>query len=85
MINTAWFPEQVESVQPGLFEVMFVVFTVEQSRFSLQLIVTLLFKVISVTPFAGMVELTVGVVLSIVTVFPVAGVSMLLEESVALL
>ena len=85
MTNTAWLPEQVESAHPGLSEVIFVALTVEQSTISFQLMVTVLFKVISVAPFAGIVVLTAGAVLSIVTVFPAAGVSMLLEESVALL
>ena len=85
VINTAWLPEQVERVQPGLIDVMFVVLIVVQSIFSFQLMVTLLSRTISVAPFIGMVELTVGAVLSIVTVFPAEGVSALLDESVALL
>ena len=63
--------KQVESVQPGLVDVMFVVLTVEQFTSSDQLIVTLLFNVTPVAPFAGNVELTVGAVVSTNTVLGV--------------
>jgi hypothetical protein len=59
------------------------VFTVAQSTFSFQLIVTVLFKATPVAPSAGMVELTFGAVLSTVTVLPADGDSTLLEESIA--
>ena len=85
VVNTAWLPLQVDSVHPGLVEVIFVVLTVEQSMFSFQLMVTVLFKATPVAPFAGMVVLIAGPVLSTVTVLPAPGVSMLLEVSVALL
>ena len=64
--------EHVESVQPGLVDVIFVVFTVVQFTFSDQLIVTLLFNAMPVAPFAGTVELTVGAVVSTITVLGVA-------------
>ena len=85
VVNTAWLPEHVDSVQPGLVEVIFVVLTVPQLTFSVQLIVTLLFKATPVEPFAGTVVVTVGAVLSMVTVLPAEGVSILLLVSVALL
>jgi hypothetical protein len=85
VLNTAWLPEQDESVQTGLSDVMFVVFTVAQSTASSQLIVTLLFSATPVAPSAGVVEDTEGPAVSIVTVFPAEGVSTLLPESVALL
>jgi hypothetical protein len=84
VVNTTWLPEQLESAHPPPSIVMVVVLTVVQSRFSLQLIVTLLLSVTPVAVLAGVVESTVGRVLSTVTVLPVAGVSVLLDESVAL-
>ena len=83
MVNTAWLPEQVESVQPGLVDVIFVVLTVVQSTFSLQLMVTLLFKVTPVAPLVGTVVVTVGAVLSMVMVLPAPGISTLVFVSVA--
>ena len=58
-------------------------FTVEQSIFSLQFTVTLLFIVIPIEPFSGAVLFTTGAVLSMVIVFPAEGVSALLPVSVA--
>lgn len=83
VVNTAWFPAHVESVQPGLVDVIFKVLTVAQFTFSDHVIVTLLFTATPVAPFAGIVELTAGAVLSIVTVFPAPSVSTLFDESVA--
>jgi hypothetical protein len=60
-----------------------VVLTVEQSTFSLHLMVISLFTVMPVDPFAGVVSDTEGAVLSTVTVFPADGVSTLPAESVA--
>ena len=85
MVNTAWLPEHVESVHPGLVEVIFVVLTVPQLIFSVQLIVTLLFKATPVAPFAGTGVVNVGAVLSMDTVLPAEGVSILVFVSVALL
>jgi hypothetical protein len=64
--------EHVENVQPGLVDVMFVVLTVAQFTFSLQVIVTALFSVIPVAPFTGTVLVTVGAVVSTITVLGVA-------------
>lgn len=64
---------------------MFVVFTVAQSTFSFQFIVTFESGATSVAPFAGVVELTDGAVLSIVTVLPAPGVCTFDDVSVALL
>jgi len=66
-----------------MFEVILIVFTVEQSMFSFQLMVTGLFSVTFVAPPAGDVELTEGGVVSMVTVLPADGVSTLADESVA--
>jgi hypothetical protein len=85
VLNTAWLPEQDESVQTGLSDVMFVVFTVAQSTASVQLIVTLSFRGIFEAPCAGVVELTDGSMRSMVTTLPAEGVSTLLFVSVALL
>ena len=71
MVNTAWLPEQVENVQPGLVEVILVVLTVEQLISSSQLMVTLLLRVTPVAVSVGMVELTWGGVVS-----PPEGISM---------
>jgi hypothetical protein len=73
--NIAWLPEQVDSNQPGLSDVTFVVLTVKQSIFSSQLMVTELLIVIPVAPSAGIVELTEGAVWSIVTDMPADGIS----------
>jgi len=78
-------PLQVKRAQPGLLDVIFVVFTVVQSMFSLQLMITLLLTVTSVVASAGTDEVTEGRVLSMVIVLPAVGVSILLDESVALL
>jgi hypothetical protein len=83
--KTAWFVVHEESVHPGLVDVMFVVFTVPQSTFSLKEIDTLLLRVIPVAPFAGTVTVTDGAVLSIVTVLPAEGVSVFPAGSEALL
>lgn len=85
VVKTACAEEQLESVQPGLVEVIFVVLTVEQLTASFQLIVTVLFNATPDAPFVGTVEVTLGPVWSMVTALPAAGVSILLEESVALL
>ena len=85
MVNTAWLALQSNNVQLGLVEVILVVLIVEQSTFSFQFMITLLFKVTPVAPFAGIVVVMVGAVLSIVTVLPVPGISILLDVSVALL
>ena len=63
--------------------VILAVLTVEQSTFSLQVIVALLFKATPAAPFVGTVLVIVGAVVSMVTVLPATGVSTLLDESVA--
>ena len=50
VLNIAWLPLHVESVHPGLSEVIFVVLTVVQSTSSSHPIMTLLFKATLVVP-----------------------------------
>jgi len=85
VVNTTWLALQLNSVHPGLVDVMFDVFTVEQSTLSFQLMMTLLFIATPIAPSAGFDVLTVGAVLSMVTVLPAPADSVLLDESVALL
>ena len=85
VVKVACDPEQLDNVHPGLSDVIFVVFTVAQSIFSLQLTITLLSGGTLVAESAGFVLLTVGTVLSRVIVLPAPGVSTLIVLSVALL
>jgi hypothetical protein len=70
--NTAWLLEQLVNDHPPALMVILVVLTVEQSTFSLQLIVTGMLAVTSGAPFEGLVLLTVGRVVSTTTVLGVA-------------